>query len=105
MANRENILTPITLQDVERGYRNGTIYLIDCPHSDGTACQIGEYWFYFGDKTTDDYTSEEYRKRVPEDEIVSNIFEALEEMRNLEDFENEYWYYRAVLAEAGTIKE
>lgn len=31
MKNKENTLRPITLQDVERNYKNGTIQLVDSP--------------------------------------------------------------------------
>ncbi len=68
------------------------------PHEDGTVCKIDEYWFYFGGLTAEECTVEEYRKCVPENEIIGRIFETLEDMRcNPEEFENEYGYYRAVL--------
>jgi len=99
VKNRENTLSPITLQDVEQGYKNGMIHLIDSPHKDGAVCEIGEYWFYFGGMTAEECTAKEYRENIPEEDIISEIFTVLEDMRrHPEEFENEYRYYRAVLA-------
>ncbi len=94
----EDSLNPITLQDVEHGYKNGTVKLIDSPYGDGTVCKIGEHWFYFGGAAAGACSVEEFKKYICEDWIIRQVFEALEDMRYDPTFEDEYAYYQSILA-------
>lgn len=65
----------------------------------GTVCAIGEYWFYFGGLTAEELTPDEYQENVPMEEIIDEIFDALEEFRKFDDFKGEYEYYQCLLDE------
>lgn len=88
----------ITKEMIQEGYNRGIVQLIDSPHSDGTVCQIGEHWFYFGGLAAEERTSEEYRKEVPEATIIEKIYEALNDLVS-DGFEDEYSYYVCILQE------
>ncbi|MCM1236683.1 MAG: hypothetical protein NC489_41935 [Ruminococcus flavefaciens] len=91
----------ITRNDVEKGYKDGAVRLIESPHGDGTVCRIGENWFYFGGLTAEEHSPKEYEKYVPKEDIIQEIYDTLDDMRSDEDtFGDEYRYYEAVLAEA-----
>ncbi len=87
---------PITLQDVERGYRNGTVRLVTLPGI-GTVCRIGEYQFSFGGKPAWKYTVEDFKKKFMEDEIVHMIFDVIEDMRYDPECGDEYEYYQSIM--------
>lgn len=65
----------------------------------GTVCVIGEYWFYFGGLTAEELTPDEYQENVPMEEIIDEIFDALEGFRKFNDFKGEYEYYQCLLNE------
>lgn len=69
----------ITQRMILEGYRNGIVRLIDSPNRDGTVCQIGDEWFYFGGEAAEGVTPEEYKKAVPEDGIVDEIYFVLKD--------------------------
>ena len=69
----------ITQHMILEGYRNGIVRLIDSPNRDGTVCQIGDEWFYFGGEAAEGVTPEEYKKAVPEDGIVDEIYFVLKD--------------------------
>ncbi len=69
----------ITQQMLLEGYRNRIVRLIDSPNKDGTVCQIGNEWFYFGGEVAEDVTPEEYAKVVPEEDIIDEIYFTLKE--------------------------
>lgn len=76
----------------------GYIKLVPDPNECAeTVCMIGGFWFYFGGDTAEELTPTEYYKEVPFDEIVSEIFNALEDFRIQEDFHDEYACYEAYL--------
>lgn len=65
----------------------------------GTVRAIGEYWFYFGGLTAEELAPDEYQENVPMEEIIDEIFDALEDFRNTDGFEDEYKYYQCYLNE------
>lgn len=89
----------ITRELLEKGYDLGAVRLISSPHGDGTVCQIGGYWFYFGGQTAEEMEPEEYRRNVPKADIMDEILVALEGIRD-DLSEDEYNYYECVLLEA-----
>ena len=83
----------ITRELLEKGYDLGAVRLISSPHGDGTVCQIGEYWLYFGGQTAEEMEPEEYRRNVPKANILDEILIALEGIRD-DLSEDEYNYER-----------
>ena len=66
----------------------------------GTVCAIGDdgYWFYFGGATAAEENPEEYLRKVPIEDVVSEVFAELEDFRkNHDTFGDEYAYYAAIL--------
>ena len=91
----------ISAKSIQIGFDVGLIKLIVDPDTEsGTVCQIGDNWFYFGGRTAEDASPEEYLKCVPLDDIVREILETLEAFREDECFEEEYEYYEAILSMA-----
>jgi hypothetical protein len=93
----------ITLNMIQKGYERGIIKIVQSPHNDGVVCSIGDNWFYFGGITAEECkTPEEYTMNVPQEDIVREIFDVLDEFRTLEDFKDEYDYYMCYLLERET---
>lgn len=90
----------ITLKQVENGFKSGVVRLTTGPMEDGTVYQIGEHWFYFGGMTAEEMSPDEYRRNVPEEDIIQEIFDTLESFRK-SGFTDEYMYYYYILDEAG----
>lgn len=91
----------ITKQMVENAYDDGVIELDISPNGDGTVCRIGEYWFYFGGMTAEDYADpREYERDITKETIIEEIFETLDDSLRW-DSEDEYWYYYRYLKEKG----
>ena len=94
----------ITKSMVGQGYDKGVVKLNISPHNDGIVCRIGDYWFYFGGLTAEEYDDvEKYKKDIPRDTIIDEIFEVLNDFdfRHTEEFMDEYNYYEAILKESG----
>lgn len=92
----------ITLNMVKEGYEREIIKLIASPHADGVVCSIGDNWFYFGGMTAEECkTPEEYTTNVPQEDIVREIFDVLNDFSTQDEFENEYYYYMFYLQEHG----
>lgn len=88
----------ITYAMIINGYKQQLINLIDSPNGDGIVCGIGVNWFYFGGLTAEDCGSvEEYKRFVPEDDIISEIYDVLCEFKT--EFPDEYLYYYYYLKE------
>lgn len=86
----------ITYDMVAQAYKDGIISLDVDPNMEfGTVASIGDYWFYFGGFTADEMNPDEFKRNVPEEDIIAEIFETLEDFR----FNNpdEYSYYAAIL--------
>ena len=91
----------ITRKMIARGLIDGVIRLIMSPHEDGVVASVGEYWFYFGGQTAEECSSvEEYTAAVPFDDIVTEIYDVLDEFKDFPEFETEYRYYEAYLNES-----
>ena len=89
----------ITKDMLRNGIKHGVIrFVIDPNMESGTVCKIEDNWFYFGGETAEDMDPEEYLKAVPQEDIINEIFDVLEDFK----FENEdeYMYYLCVLREA-----
>ena len=94
----------ITKEMVIEGYQKGLIELITSPNSDGTACQIGDNWFYFGGITAEEYDDvENYKNSLSEEVIIQDIWEVLNDFQTngFEEFEEEALYYEYFLNEHG----
>lgn len=89
----------INLGMVAECYKAGIIQLVNSPNGDGIVCKIGANWFYFGGESAESCDSvDEYKKNIPEDSIVKDIFDVLEDFRNTGDiFGDEYMYYECYL--------
>ena len=90
----------ITKRDVWQGYCLGIIRIEDAEKhlGDGICAAIGEGWFYFAGHEGELETPGSYKRNVPKKEIVRDIHEALQGIRDLD--EDEYEYYRLFLEEA-----
>ena len=92
----------ITLNMIKEGYEKGIVKIIMSPHDDGVVCSIGDNWFYFGGMTAEECkTTEEYTTNVPQEDIVREIFDVLDDFRIQDEFEDEYHYYMFYLQEHG----
>ena len=91
----------ITKSMVKIGYNTGIIKLIKSPNGDGIACQIGDNWFYFDVKITEQYDNvNEYKKDISEDIIIQEIYTTLKDFyKNKDVFIDEYLYYKYYLEE------
>ena len=91
----------ITKEMVRDGFRGGHVRLVVDPNMDrGTVCQIGDHWFYFGGEIAEGMKPEEYLRTVPPEDIVSEVFETLDDFRlSGEEYEDEYAYYEDYLIE------
>lgn len=90
----------ITEKSIQEGLRKGYIKLIIDPNMEsGTVCQIGDNWFYFGGMTAEDMSPEEFSHCIPEGDIVREIYETLDDFPKHEEYQDEYAYYDAFLAE------
>ena len=90
----------ITKKNIIEGLNNGVINLIADPNmEEGTVCKIGEFWFYFGGETAEEMNPDEFKKNIPQEDIVNEIHDTLESFRKDEDeiFKDEYNYYDAIL--------
>ena len=88
----------ITYDMIKKGYEQGLVYL-KVEGLCGIVCQIGEFWFYFGGLTAEEYDSvEKYKSDMDEHEIISNIYEVLDHDFKTE-FSDEYLYYYWYLKE------
>lgn len=88
----------ITREMIAAGYKKGYVRLINNPNDNCVAAQIGEIWFYFAGMEDEIFSAEEYVESYTFDEIVDNIFFALD--TTIKDyFEEEYEYYYCYLNE------
>lgn len=99
-SQRNGLKAPgITREQLKAGYEQGIVRLGDSPNDDGVICWIGQYWFYFGGRKAEDSTVGEYQKNVPEEDIISEIYDTLCDF--VTESPDEYAYYAAVLEENG----
>ena len=97
-------MNTITKDMVADGYKQGLIRLATLEYAAGIVCVIGDNWFYFGGTTAEEMTVEEYKKAIPEDTIISEIYETLEDFKDdFDTFDDEYMYYYYYLLE--TLKK
>lgn len=95
----------ITKGMIRAGISAGVVKLIDSPNDNEPACQIGDHWLYYAGSEGTGLTSTEYIANVPMEDVISEIVDALEGIRDDLDGEDEYGYYEAVLREAGITEE
>ena len=68
----------ITKAMIGKGYGNAVIKLDISPYNDSVVCVIGEYWFYFGGFTAEEYVDvEAYKQDVHRDVIIDKIYDTL----------------------------
>lgn len=92
----------ITKEMVTEAYKQGLVRLdtIAPDEEFGTICRIGDCWFFFGGELADSLSPEEYKKDIPEETIIEEVYHTLEDFRkNKEDFGDEYLYYYYYLEE------
>lgn len=83
---------------VKKGFQSGIAQLVTDPNLEsGTVCQIGESWFCFGGMTAEGMTPEEFRRDIPEEDIVQEVYEALNGLK--QESPDEYLYYYYILTE------
>lgn len=83
----------ITKELVEEAYRKGIIELIVDPNLEaGTVAIVGEVWFSFGGQTAEEYGPESYKALIPEETIISKIYEVINYFRMGENTIDEYNY-------------
>lgn len=98
--------TIITKDTIHKGLESGLITLIKNPQQDtGTVCQIGEYWFYFGGETAEEYGPKLLQYLVPYQDIESEIYDALMQFKENEENKSEYLYYLAMFEESGYTQQ
>ena len=94
----------ITKSMLRKGYNDGLVRLIVVPSSPdgkGTVAQIGardkENYFFFGGVTAEDMTPDEYKKNVPQEDILNEIMSVLDDFHETDSFQEEYDLYYSVL--------
>lgn len=90
----------ITKEIIRHGLSSGYIKLINCPQSTAeTVCQISGSWFYFGGHTAEGLLPEEFKKVVPFESIVDEIYTTLEDFRETDwvEYHEEYAMYESYL--------
>lgn len=90
----------ITKHEIVKGLDKGVIRLVTDPNMDeGTVCEIGGSWFYFGGADAENMSPSEYISRIPREDVARMIYEALQEFENEQEYSDEWSYYRAILDE------
>lgn len=79
---------------IYKGLCNGIVRIIQNPHDDCIACEIGEYWFYFIGIEYEDLTPDEVYETFTKDELAEMILGAI---KGLDETERDY--YEAYLTE------
>lgn len=93
----------ITKKDIRDGISNGIIqFIVDPNMKSGTVCEIDERWFYFGGQTAEDENPEDYLAHVPIEEIVQSVFEALENLKEVNIYA--YRCYENTLREGNSLQ-
>ena len=88
----------ITKAMIRHGINRGLITFGVDPNLDsGTICKIGDNWFYFGGETAAEMNPEEYLKAVPQEDIINEIFDVLDDFKDKDEFVDEYMYYLDIL--------
>lgn len=88
----------ITKEKIAQGLKSGVIRLaIDPNMESGTVCFIGSSWFYFGGETAAEMNPHEFLKAVPQEDVVNEIYDTLQEFAEDEDLGDEYLYCDAIL--------
>lgn len=88
----------ITKAMIRDGIKSGKVGFVVDPNMDhGTVCKIGDCWFYFGGLEAEQENPDDYTAHVPQEDIIDEIFDVLDEFHQLDDFVDEYNYYEAVL--------
>lgn len=91
----------ITKEDIANGITDGIVrFIVDPNLEEGTVCEIGENWFYFGGQTAEEENPDDYLAHTSMSDIVREIFETLESIKDLDNLE--YQYYEAIFREAGS---
>ena len=93
----------ITKELLKESYNAGIVKLVEDPNGHGTVCRIGQYWFYFGGLTAEENSPEAYIRDVPEEDILREIWETLNEFA--QDFPTEYQYYESFLNECKALRD
>lgn len=87
----------ITRKMVEQAYDQGIIKLIN---NFGIMAKIGDYNFWFGGSTAEEYSSPDtYVIEIGESTVKDMIYETLEDFRKCEDYADEYAYYEEYINE------
>jgi len=85
---------------IRDGLRYGIIKLEQSPNNDGIVCRIGDNWFYFGGSTAEEYDSvEKFRQDIPQNDIIEDIYSAIQEFSQESELKTEYDYYDSYLRE------
>ena len=90
--------TEVGKRMVKNGIEAGVVrFIVDPNMESGTVCQIGEYWFYFGGYAAEEKNPEEFLKNADPDEVVSQVFLALQGLEEI-GFCDEVRYYLSILS-------
>ena len=88
----------ITKKMVQDGIEKELIrFIADPDEMTGTVCEIGEEWFHFGAATEDNLSPDDYLATTESGDIVESVFQTLNDMREGDDFSDEYAYYESFL--------
>ena len=102
MDTKKIINKKITKKMIREGYKKGVIKLITNEDADGVVCQIGDNWFFFGGLESELYNdAKQYAEDMRENEILRDIYDALDDFRNTTELYDEYLYYYFILVENG----
>ena len=89
----------LTKDMIREGIARGFVrFVVDPNMGQGTVCQIGEGWFYFGGMTAEEENPEVFLRWANLNEIVEDISSALQDF-NCDEFRVEYLYYYYFLQE------
>ena len=97
----EKLRSPITEEMVAEAYKKGIVRIDEAEKflGDGICAVIENNWFYFAGPAGENISPDDYKKAIPEKDIVHEIYDALCGIKDLD--EDEYEYYRLVFKENG----
>ena len=82
----------ITKEMVKNAYNQNLIWLDADPNTgSGTVARFGKTWLVFGGKPACELSPATYISSVPEEEIINEMFESIDELKTEMPEEYEYW--------------
>ena len=83
----------ITKEMIRKGVLQSVIQFMPGPNGHVTICRIGDCWFYFGGQEAETMSPAEYLTSISFDDLVNEVFDAIDSIYRLDECEYEYCYH------------